>query len=129
DQFTRGKKLSCIVAWRIATRIGELDLGQLGRSQTGRAGAKSQLLRAAARRVSIPVGNHQRCASSPNLATAVRKAQPAGAAGQINRRVAAAREDKAPELFDGIADLQRVREAESSRIADPACAAIADDPV
>ena len=46
-----------------------------------------------------------------------REAQAALAAGQINRRVA--RENKTPELLDGIADLQRARQAASTRIGDP----------
>src|SRR5581483_6372088 len=85
-----------------------------------------QLLRAAARKISIPVGYHQQCAAGPTLAAAVREAQPAGAASQIDERVA--REDKTPELFDGIADHQRVRKAASSGIADAIRTGVANHP-
>src|SRR4029077_17994382 len=102
NDFTGGKDFRGI---KIRTDA-ELDLAQLGRGQPRLVGPKPQLLRAAAGRISIPVENCQRCAASPNLSAAVGEAQPAGAAGQVNRRVVG--EDKASELFDRIADLQQV---------------------
>ena len=64
---------------------------------------------------SIPVGDQQRCAAGPGLAAAIREAQAARAAGQIDRP--AARENESAQLFNSVADLQRVRQAAGAGIA------------
>src|ERR1051325_1587420 len=102
---------------------------QLRRGETKLVRAELQLVaRVILAGERIPIRHDELHRAVPDFRAAVRETQSALAASQIDRGVVG--ENKSSELFDRIADYDRVREAARSGISDPVLpGGITDDPV